>query len=276
MARKKKQDDGGGGLAPWMATFSDLMNLLLCFFVLLFSMSTVDTEKFEDFVASLQSSFSIFEGGSSAISEGELISSGVSQLNELNDYINNMGTNPDEESDINEDTMGKYEEYKNEQMLEQSGMLGDQLEDQLAGAGLAGNGDYDIEIHTQYVKLTINGALLFNSGSAELRESSYEFVDKLGDVLKNYSDYKIEIIGHTDNVPMSPNKKFADNWELSQGRSLTVLKYLIDVKDIPPQKLSSLGKGEYEPIASNDTAEGRAQNRRVEIKIYNELSQITN
>jgi chemotaxis protein MotB len=54
------------------------------------------------------------------------------------------------------------------------------------------------------------------------------------------------------------------------------LKYLIDVKDIPPQKLSSLGKGEYEPIASNDTAEGRAQNRRVEIKIYNELSQITN
>lgn len=274
MARKKKQDDGGGGLAPWMATFSDLMNLLLCFFVLLFSMSTVDAEKFEDFIASLQSSFSIFDGGSSAISEGELISSGVSQLNELNDFINNMGKNPDEDTDISEDTMGKYEDYKNEQMFEQSGLIGDKLEDQLEGAGLAGTGDYDIEIHAQYVTLTVNGALLFSSGSADLKSGSEEFMDKLGDVLKTFGDYNIWIIGHTDNVPMSPNKKYADNWELSQARSLTVLKYLIDRKGIAPEKLTSMGRGEYEPIASNDTAEGRAQNRRVEIRIYNELSQI--
>ncbi len=276
MARKKKQEDGGGGLAPWMATFSDLMNLLLCFFVLLFSMSTVDTEKFEDFVASLQSSFSIFEGGSSAITEGQLISSGVSQLNELNDFFNNMGMNQEEEPDINQDTMDKYEDYKNEQMLEQSGQLGDKLEEQLSGAGLNSNGDYDIEIQAQYVMITVNGALLFSSGSADLKAGSEEFMDKLGDVLKNYSAYNIEIIGHTDNVPMAPNKKFADNWELSQGRSLTVLKYLIEKKGLSPNNMSCMGRGEYEPIASNDTAEGKAQNRRVEIKIYHELSQITN
>ena len=91
MAKKQKQPEGGGGSPAWMATFSDLMNLLLCFFVLLFSMSSVDAEKFEEVVASLQASFSIFDGGATSLTEGELISSGISQLNELNDYYNNMG-----------------------------------------------------------------------------------------------------------------------------------------------------------------------------------------
>lgn len=78
MARKK-QEEAPKGSPAWMATFSDLMNLLLCFFVLLFSMSTVDAEKFEMVVASLQSSFSVLPSGGSSIGEGELISSGVSQ-----------------------------------------------------------------------------------------------------------------------------------------------------------------------------------------------------
>ena len=117
MARKQKPAEGGGGSPAWMSTFSDLMNLLLCFFVLLFSMSTVDAEKFEEVVASLQSSFSIFDGGATSITDGNLISSGVSQLNELNDYYNNMGMNQDEDEVITEDMLSKYEEYKNFDLL---------------------------------------------------------------------------------------------------------------------------------------------------------------
>ena len=81
MARKKKNSgDGGGGSPAWMATFSDLMNLLLCFFVLLFSMSTVDAEKYELVVASLNSSFSVLpQGGSTIIDSGELVGMGISQ-----------------------------------------------------------------------------------------------------------------------------------------------------------------------------------------------------
>ena len=87
MARKKKNEGNGGGGSPaWMSTFSDLMNLLLCFFVLLFSMSTIDAEKFEEIAASLKASFSIFDGGAASLTEGNLISSGISQLNDLNDY----------------------------------------------------------------------------------------------------------------------------------------------------------------------------------------------
>ena len=97
---RKKQEDAPKGAAAWMSTFSDLMNLLLCFFVLLFAMSTVEEEKFEQVAQSLNSAFSIFDGGAEAIGDGILISNGVSQLNELNDYYNNMGMNQDEDEVI--------------------------------------------------------------------------------------------------------------------------------------------------------------------------------
>lgn len=275
MARKQKAPEGGGGSPAWMSTFSDLMNLLLCFFVLLFSMSTVDAEKFEEVVSSLQSSFSIFDGGSTSITEGELVSSGVSQLNKLNDYYNNMGMNQDENDEINADTIKKYEDYVKNEMIKDSEEIADKLDGQLAGSGLGNKGDIELEVNAQYVTMTLNGALLFGSGSADIRGDATEFMDKLGDVLKNYDDYNIQIIGHTDTVPMAPNSKFADNWELSQGRAYTVLKYLIDKKGMNAETMSCMGRGEYEPIASNDTPEGRASNRRVEIRIYNQISSET-
>ena len=88
MAKKKKQMEGPSGPAPWMATFSDLMNLLLCFFVLLFSMSTVNEEKFQMVIASLQSSMSIFQNGSLSIGDGDLVGAGIRQLEFLDSYYN--------------------------------------------------------------------------------------------------------------------------------------------------------------------------------------------
>ena len=102
MARKKKAEDGGAG-SPWLSTFADLMNLLLCFFVLLFASSTVDAEKYEEIVASMSSSFSIFSGGGSAIDEGRLISTGISQLNDLSDYYNTTGKSTEDSSSPSED-----------------------------------------------------------------------------------------------------------------------------------------------------------------------------
>jgi chemotaxis protein MotB len=87
---RKKTEEAPAGAPAWMATFSDLMNLLLCFFVLLFSMSTVDAEKFEMVIASLQSSFSILPSGGASIGDGEMVSSGVSQLQMYDIYYNQM------------------------------------------------------------------------------------------------------------------------------------------------------------------------------------------
>ena len=90
---KKREEEASGGSPEWMTTFSDLMNLLLCFFVLLFSMSSVDEEKFEELVASLSASFGVMEGGAASVLEGTLISSGMDNLNELDEYYDNLGLN---------------------------------------------------------------------------------------------------------------------------------------------------------------------------------------
>ena len=96
---KRKEDAPPAGSPAWMSTFSDLMNLLLCFFVMLFSMSTIQEDKLAALVASMNNTFSIFDAGATAIGEGILISNGVSQLNELDQYINSTGKTADSDTE---------------------------------------------------------------------------------------------------------------------------------------------------------------------------------
>lgn len=275
MARKKKQEDAPAGSPAWMATFSDLMNLLLCFFVLLFSMSSVDAAKFEEIAASLNASFSIFDSGAPSITDGGLISSGVSQLTQLDNYQHSMGENQDELDDnddiSDEDIKDKYENIQAGATEE----LGEQVEDNLNNEGLMA-GDYegyiDMEVTAQYVTLTLNGAILFDSGRAEIKSNAVEFMNKLGNVLSRYMNNHIEVKGYTDSVPVSAGSKYADNMELSQARAYSVYKFLVKEKGMSEEKLECAGRGEQDPIATNDTAEGRALNRRVEIRIYSILN----
>lgn len=259
---KKRQEDPPKGLAPWMATFSDLMNLLLCFFVLLFSMSTIDAEKFEQLAASLASSFSILPNGASAIGDGVLVSNGVSQLNELAEYVNNMGYESEEQEQDD-----AIEEVKQEQLAETE-KIAEQVQELLEANNMTEQ--VDVEFNGQYVSLTLNGALLFDSGSAEVKEESKPILDKVAMILTKYKDHTIEIEGHTDNVPIH-TAKYKDNNELSSFRALSVFNYLLEVSDLDPATLKHSGRGEYVPVADNTTAEGRMRNRRVEIKIYSNL-----
>ena len=96
-------------------------------------------------------------------------------------------------------------------------------------------------------------------------------MDKVGLILERYADSVIEIEGHTDNVPIS-SARFADNNELSSARALSVFNYFMDTTTLDPAMLKHSGRGEYVPVADNSTPEGRAKNRRVEIKIYHTLS----
>ena len=115
---KKRQEDPPKGSPAWMSTFSDLMNLLLCFFVLLFSMSTVDTEKLQAVVASLQSSISILPSGGASIGEGEMISAGVRQLEFLDSYYNEMANSKSEDGDNNGGSKNVSEEYEKQELAE--------------------------------------------------------------------------------------------------------------------------------------------------------------
>jgi len=275
---KRKQEDPPKGSPAWMLTFSDLMNLLLCFFVLLFSMSTVDTEKFEMVVQSLQSTFSILPSGGSTIGDGELISSGVSMLEKFDIYFNSSSALPkgDEEPDdsvTNPDTTVTTEEAQ--ETLENAGLteseqMAEQVSRLLQSYGL--ENQVDVEFNEYYTLINLNGALLFNSGEATIREEVLPVMEKIAVILNNYTNNLIEIEGHTDNVPPAAGEQYSDNDILSMYRALNVANYIRDNTTLDPAHIKSSGRGSYVPIADNSTAEGRAKNRRVEIKIYNSLN----
>ena len=285
---KKKQDDPPAGSPAWMATFSDLMNLLLCFFVLLFSMSTIDEAKLNELIASMNSSFSIFSAGATSIGEGILISNGVSQLNDLAEYINSMGAAEDSETEsdnINEyaaqdqvldqdkENTESYEETKEsisdkmeEMNLQENEQLAEMISEAVADSNMSDQ--IDVSFTSQYVLLTMKGALLFDSGSDALKKESMGVLDKVAVILEKYAAGEIEINGHTDNVPIR-SARFADNEELSSARALSVFYYLVNNSTLDATKIKHAGMGERVPIADNSTEEGRAKNRRVEIRIYN-------
>ena len=302
MARKKKPEEAPAGAPAWMATFSDLMNLLLCFFVLLFSMSSTDTAKYNEIVEAVTSSFIIFSGGGSALDQGILISSGVSQLNELAEYYSNLavenaakedGTkggngkpadgktenNNENKPENNNKTEEHKEISKDEAVKKYQKELKETAEKNYEKASEAINQfklndmvQLKMDTSYNYIGLSIDGYFLFDSGSAELKKGADKVLDKAAGILMKFKDADIVIEGHTDNVPQTNTVKYKNNLWLSGARAMTVLEYLTEVEHMDPKKLSASGKGEYEPIASNKTAEGRQKNRRVEIKIFNKVA----
>ncbi len=180
-----------------MNTFADLMNLLLCFFVMLFSMSSVNEEKFEKVIASFQSTFSILPGGGASIGEGELISSGISQLENFDSYYNQQLSSQSDGQTEEEKTLPKHMNSRNWKSLR---IWAQQLENALSQYGI--QDDVEVDFNAEYVTLNMNGALLFDSASAELRDEAYPLVNKLGKILVTYDNNIIEVEGHTDNVPI--------------------------------------------------------------------------
>ena len=119
------------------------------------------------------------------------------------------------------------------------------------------------------LKVSIVDKILFPSGEADITPAGLEVLERLGNVLKNIEDKIIRVEGHTDNVPISGRlaQKFPTNWELSTTRATNVVRLLQETVNIDPAKLEAVGLGEHQPVASNDTKEGRAQNRRIEIAL---------
>ncbi len=314
MARQAPPEEPPKGAPAWTATFGDLMNLLLCFFVLLYAFSSTDVEKFEAIAASMSKAFSIFDPGGESAGEGEAMGNGVSQLSNISELVTSMGKNStgnSDNKDYNEDGMGEEtfeskkitkedlddgnetgqasdtseEEKKKQavsdeeakQQLEESGIkeseeLAEKIEESVNEEDLSKQ--IDIDFTSQYVSLTMNGSLLFDSGSATIKDSATVTLGKVAKILEAYAGSTIEIEGHTDNVPIS-NSQFKSNDELSDARALSVFEYFRDNAELDPAMIKHTGRGSYVPIADNGTPEGRQLNRRVEIRIYNQLSDVS-
>lgn len=263
---KRKEETPPPGSPAWMATFSDLMNLLLCFFVLLFSMSTISEEKLKEVAASMNQTFSIWSAGATAIGDGILISNGVSQLNELDEYINSTGKTNDSPNDSEQ--MNEYEYMQavvEQEQLEEMEELAEKVQEAIDESFM--EDEILVNFTSQYVQLTLSGGILFDSGEVKLKEEAIPILNRVGIILERYATSVIEIEGHTDTVPQN-GKKYENNDELSAGRALSVFNFFVENTTLDPAKVKHSGRGEYVPVADNSTPEGRAKNRRVEIRIY--------
>lgn len=230
---RPRREEKKRGAPPWMTTFSDMMTLLLTFFILLYSISSLDAEKFREIAASLQQVLT----GSKQILESDA-SNGSVPLDNTH-LINKQGN----EGDIAE-IYQKVLEYIREQGLE---------------------ADVSIRYDQRGVILNINDKILFDTGKANLKPESIVILKKLKGLLTSMPN-DIVVEGHTDDVPIN-TPEYPTNWELSVARAVTVVRYFIDAEGVDPARFSAAGSGEYHPIVPNTSPENRSLNRRVELLI---------
>ncbi|TDX51923.1 OmpA/MotB family protein [Orenia marismortui] len=229
MARQKKSKNDDGGGAGWLATYGDMMTLLLCFFVLLYSFSSIDAEKFRMMMDGLQGKLGVLTGGKT-ISSAELIESGLDANSPSYRQLSNM-----------QNTISQY--------IDKQG-----LQD-----------DIKLEITDRGLTIRFSGKILFDLGRAEIKNNGQGILDNIAGFIKSMPN-SIVVEGHTDNWPIS-NSQFPSNWELSTTRATNVIRYFIEEGNINPARLSAAGYSKYKPIKSNNTKENRAINRRVDVII---------
>ena len=218
------QDDNVNGQG-WLTTFNDMVTLLMVFFVLLFTMGSLDVKRFKNFQNSLQSAMGIlYEGRHAPVGL-------ISEVEKADDQQPAL-----EQSD--------QESHKQFEQLEQT----QGLEAQYTSRG---------------IQLTLNDSLLFSSGSAKITNNGLNLLTRVSRIIKPIGRH-IRVEGHSDNVPIA-TARYPSNWELSTERAINVVKYFIQQGRIEPRFLSAVGYGDVKPRVPNDSDIRRAKNRRVEI-----------
>ena len=243
--KKKKEEEVEAGAPAWMATFGDLMSLLLTFFVLIVSFSSVQESKFKNAIWSLRGAFQLFKTkGIEAVQGGDKGMYIYSRPNEMKqDEARKEGN----------------KEQRQEQILSQFSAEMRKLTRKTMFAK-----HVKIKSVKKGIKIMISDKVLFKPGGVKLKPESYSLLNTIVRLLKPLP-FKVQIEGHTDNQPIH-TEDFPSNWELSAERAMNVLKFFIRTK-FPGNRLSAIAYGEYSPVSLNDTREGRSRNRRVEILI---------
>ena len=247
--RRKKKHVEDHVDESWLLPYSDLLTLLVALFIVLFASSAVDSQRFQ----ALSSAFNAeLKGGTGFF--------------EFPSPIPEDGANAPDKQEPQEEQEKKDKQQTSEQITEQQRLAEIQnrvntyvqendLEDQLATS-----------LTIEGLSLTIRDNVLFNSGSADVRREDLNIAKEISRLLEMDVPRSIIISGHTDNVPIK-NANFESNWELSVMRAINFMKILLENTQLNPELFSAKGHGEFQPVASNDTEAGRAQNRRVEILI---------
>lgn len=237
---KNKCPDCPKCLPNWLAAFGDLMSLLLCFFVLLLSMSTMDAKKIQEAIGSLAGALSVLEGGTKSEISRERQQQ-ATPIDTMEITTNRVVTATLKKIVVEINEMSKA----------------------------SGNPEVLLDEAENGFIIRLPDGLLFTPGSAVIQnEDALLFLKRIALIIQRLPE-NLHVIarGHTDDTPPDSASPFKDNWELSTARAVSVVKELIKDK-IDPKKISASGKAEFDPITSNATEEGRAKNRRVELHFF--------
>lgn len=220
----------------WLLTYADLITLLMVFFVVLYSMSSADTTKFKAVSAALQQAFNldVLQGQApTSIGDGSALPA------------------PPADTLISTSDVPQVAQIKNKVLA--------------ALEGATQVPDVEVTTDRDGVVIRLSGSYLFDSGRAELKPNSLAVLDAIATVIRPLEN-EVRIDGHTDSMPID-SARYPTNWELSAARALAVTRYLSETDNVRAGRLIAAGFGEFRPLAPNDTRDGRAKNRRVEIHL---------
>jgi chemotaxis protein MotB len=273
--RKKAKHEEEGSSERWLVSYADFITLLFAFFTTLYAISTVDAQKMGKMVTSMRASFdsAVFDSGSRnlSLSQG---SGGVSSKSR--EVLESLTPGNDLSAKVH--AFKGIEEMKGDgtkkSVLNGEKDLGrfKKSVETLLGVSIA-KGLVRVHLEPRGLIISLGEKGVFDSGSEQIKPDGKALLDDLAASLVSVGNY-IRVEGHTDNVPIH-NSRFASNWELSTARATVVVCYLIQTYRLRPEMLAAAGYSEYRPVVPNDTEEGKARNRRVDIIILNPSASTT-
>ncbi|MBW3112758.1 MULTISPECIES: flagellar motor protein MotB [Bacillaceae] len=257
MRRRKKKHDDEHMDESWLIPYADLLTLLLALFIVLYASSSVDAQKFKE----LSQVFNeIFTGGTGMMEYPSPVAPQQSS-DQVEKQAASLNQKEDKEKELSKEELDKQAFMKDQEELKE---IQKKINEYIKTNNL--EVQFITKLTDEGLLLTIRDNVLFDSGSATVQGSDLSVAGELSDLLVMNPPRNIIISGHTDNVPIR-NAEFESNWELSVMRAVNFMKIILDNPELDPQWFSAKGFGEFEPIADNGTAEGRGQNRRVEVLI---------
>ncbi|WP_127587528.1 flagellar motor protein MotB [Paenibacillus koleovorans] len=263
MAKKRKHHEEEHADETWLIPYADLLTLLLALFIILFASSEMDSKKYDQIMRSLNSAFN---GGVSLFEKSQIPPITLDPTDKNHDKTQDFTQQSRSTIVLTEATKEQLAQMKQE--LEDMLELQKQLNQYIADNGLSTQ--LETKLNEDQLVITIRDNALFGSGSAEVKPEARRLAQAIGAMLAKYPNYQIEVAGHTDNIPIS-TAQFETNWDLSSKRALNFFKILLQTSQIDQKRFSVIGRGEFQPITTNATAEGRAMNRRVEVSILRNI-----
>ena len=264
------------GLPPWLATFADLMSLLMCFFVLLLSFAEMDVLKYKQVAGALKLAFGVqrdvkaieIPKGTSVIAKQyspgkptEVTPLEIMREKTTDDTKTNLDFT--DSTSRNDQSLAEAKALAAEHARQMAKEEAEQLQQELASA--IGDGLLEVEAFNDRVLIRIRERGSFGSGKADLKPEFEPILKQIAAVLKLRDGHFI-IAGHTDDIPIETTQ-FRSNWDLSAKRAATVVHFFIQQGDIDPERMEIRAHSDNQPLVPNDSWENRARNRRVEISV---------